>query len=323
MGATTNRRRGCFARVRGDGPFVATDLFIAGCGYVGGALARLALGRGLRVAALTRNAARGAELRAAGVKVLQADLAADDWHRELPAAPRWIVNCVSSGGGGVEGYRRSYVDGMASLLRWAEKAGPAGAILYTGSTSVYPQDGGQRVDEGSPTAADGERGALLLEAERLLRESPAAASRRFILRLAGIYGPGRHHLLEQVRAGEVTGGSQHHLNLIHRDDAADAILACLESPGGEGVHVYNAADDAPTPKGEVAAWLAARLGLPTPRFTGVAHPARRTIVPDRVIVNARLRSTTGWRPRFPTFREGYESILSAAVAGAQSPTSPN
>ena len=294
------------------------DLFIAGCGYVGSALARLALGRGLRVAALTRNSSRAVELRCAGVGVIEADLALDGWHRELPVAPRWVVNCVSSGGGGVEGYRRSYVDGMASLLRWAEAAGPAGSILYTGSTSVYPQDGGARVDEDCPTRADGERGALLLEAERLLRGAGAAASRCFILRLTGIYGPGRHHLLDQVRVGEVTGGAEHRLNLIHRDDAASAIVACLESGLGSGVHVLNAADDAPTPKGEVAGWLAARIRVPPPRFSGNPHPARRSVVPDRVIASDRLRAATGWRPSFPTFREGYESILSAAAAGAQS-----
>ena len=72
------------------------------------------------------------------------------------------------------------------------------------------------------------------------------------------------------------------------------------------------------PKAEVAGWLAQRLGVPPPRFTGVAHPARRAIVPDRVIVNAALRQQTGWCPRFPTFREGYESILSRGTDAAQS-----
>jgi nucleoside-diphosphate-sugar epimerase len=232
--------------------------------------------------------------------------------------PRWVVNCVSSGGGGVEGYRKSYVEGTRSLVRWAETAGGADALLYTGSTSVYPQGAGERVDEASPVGAADERGALLLEAERLVREAAGAAPRRFVLRLAGIYGPGRHHLLEQLRAGEVSGGGGHRLNLIHRDDAAAAILACLESAPEPGAHVFNVADDAPASKAEVAGWLAARLGLPPPLFTGVAHPARRAVVPDRFIVNAALRRGTGWRPRFPTFREGYESILSRGTDAAQS-----
>ena len=297
---------------------MASDLFIAGCGYVGAALARLAMRRGLRVVALTRNPARAEALRAAGAEVIVADLAADAWHRELPSIPRWVVNTVSSGGGGVDGYRRSYVEGTSSLVRWAEAAGGADTLLYTGSTSVYPQGAGERVDESSATGASDERGALLLEAERLVRAASGAARRRFVLRLAGIYGPGRHHLLEQVRAGEVSWGGGHRLNLIHRDDAAAAILACLDSGLETGAHVFNAADDAPTPKSEVAGWLAERLGVPPPRFTGAAHPARRAIVPDRVVVNAALRRQTGWSPWFPTYREGYESILSHGMDAAQS-----
>ena len=297
---------------------MTSDLFIAGCGYVGASVARLGLDGGLRVTALTRNAERAEALRKAGVEVVVADLASDAWHRELPAVPRWVVNCVSSGGGGVDGYRKSYVEGTASLARWMQARGGTDALLYTGSTSVYPQTEGERVDEASPVGAADERGALLLEAERLVRAADGAARRRFILRLTGIYGPGRHHLLEQVRTGEVSGGGEHRLNLIHRDDAAAAIVACLESPLGPGAHVFNAADDSPTPKAEVAGWLAQRLGVPPPRFTGVAHPARRAIVPDRVIVNVALRRETGWRPRFPTFREGYGSILSRGTDAAQS-----
>ena len=108
------------------------------------------------------------------------------------------------------------------------------------------------------------------------------------------------------------------LNLIHRDDAAGAILACLESKLATGTHVFNAADDAPAPKAEVAGWLARELGVPTPLFTGAAHPARRAVVPDRVVMNAELRRQTGWRPRFSNYREGYESILSHGTDAAQS-----
>jgi len=294
------------------------DLFIAGCGYVGAALARLAIRRGLRVGSLTRNTARAEALRAVGADVIVADLASEAWHRELPSVPRWVVNTVSSGGGGVEGYRKSYVDGTSSLVRWAEAAGGADTLLYTGSTSVYPQGAGEQVDESSATGASDERGRLLLEAERLVREAAGAARRRFVLRLAGIYGPGRHHLLEQVRSGEVSGGGEHRLNLVHRDDAAGAILACLESKLATGTHVFNAADDAPAPKAEVAGWLARELGVPTPLFTGAAHPARRAVVPDRVVMNAELRRQTGWRPRFSNYREGYESILSHGTDAAQS-----
>ena len=71
--------------------------------------------------------AQAEALRAVGADVIVADLASEAWHRELPSVPRWVVNTVSSGGGGVEGYRKSYVDGTSSLVRWAEAAGGASA----------------------------------------------------------------------------------------------------------------------------------------------------------------------------------------------------
>ncbi len=283
---------------------------VFGCGYVGAALATQAVARGLRVTALTRNLAKAALLREVGIETVIADLASDDWHPRISDAPEFAVNCVSSGGAGLDGYRRSYVEGMASILRWAREQGAPGTMLYTSSTSVYPQDGGVVVDEAAPTADAGERGQILLEAERRLREESPAGARWFVLRLAGIYGPGRHHLLDQVRAGEVAGLGAHRLNLAHRDDIVAAIWACLAAPEQLAGAIFNVADDVPAPKAEVVAWLAARLGVPVPRFTGEPAGTRRAVTPDRVIANGKLKAALGWRPRFPTFREGYENLLS-------------
>lgn len=289
-------------------------LVIFGCGYVGEAVARRALAAGMTVEALTRNPRRAAELTALGVRVVVDDLAADTWHgRIAPGAP-FALNCVSSGGGGLDGYRHSYVDGMKSVLAWARRA-PVSTLVYTGSTSVYPQGNGQVVDESAPTAGAGETGAILLEAEALLRAATGAWERWFVLRLAGIYGPGRHHLLDQVRAGaaELPGPGTHHLNLAHRDDIVAAVFAALSFPESRAGGIYNVADGAPATKAEVVAWLAAQLGLPAPRFAGGKASGRRGFAapPDRIISNARLQSELGWRPRYPSFREGYAGILSA------------
>ena len=293
---------------------------VFGCGYLGGAVAREAVARGLRVTALTRNAVQAASLRAEGIATLEADLATESWHAAMAAAgpADFVLNAVSAGGGALENYRRSYVEGMASVLRWAATlpAAPR-TFVYTSSTSVYPQGGGAQVGEDASTSGASERGALLLEAERTLigQIGLAAASRWFVLRLAGLYGPARTHLVDQVRAGEVAGLGTHRLNLIHRDDARAAIWACFAAPSGIRHEIFNVADDAPAPKLEVTAWLAARLGLPEPRFTGEPVSPRRGLTPDRVIRNAKLRAVLGWRPRFPSFREGYENILSPRAPG--------
>jgi len=285
-------------------------LVIFGCGYVGTALATQAIARGLRVTALTRNPAAATVLREIGVEAVVGDLASEEWHATIGPSPEFALDCVSSGGREIENYRRSYVDGMTSIVTWAQRRGTIGTLVYTSSTSVYPQGGGAVVDETAPTAGAGERGAILLEAERKLREGSDACRRWFILRLAGIYGPGRHHLLEQVRTGAVAGVGSHRLNVVHRDDIASAVWACFEAPTTTANEVFNVADDAPAPKTEVVTWLASQLGLPAPRFTGEPVSTRRAVTPDRAIANARIKAVVGWRPRYSTYRDGYKSLLS-------------
>ncbi len=296
------------------GNFRGQRLVVFGAGYVGGAVARQGVAAGLRVTALTRNAAKAAELRAAGVETIEADLAGHDWQARLPAGAELVLNSVSSGGGGVAGYQRSYVEGMRAVRDWARGGsgqgnGRVGTLVYTSSTSVYPQDDDARVDETAVTQPAGERAALLLETEALAQDG--GFTRAFILRLAGIYGPGRHHILDQLRQGEALGGTgTHRLNLAHRDDICAAIWACFGAPAAVAGGIFNVADDQPATKAELAQWVADRLGLPAPRFDATLTSRRRGVMPDRVILNGKLKRVLGWRPAYPGFREGYENLLS-------------
>ena len=293
------------------GNIAGKRLIIFGCGYVGTAVAREAVARGMKVTALTRNVAKAAALEAEGVESVVADLASHEWHSRVPGSPELVLNCVSSGGGGLENYQRSYVQGMCSVLEWARERGASGTFIYTGSTSVYPQDGGVRVDEAASTENPSERAGVLLAAEHLLRASRGACQRWFILRLAGIYGPGRHHLIEQVRVGEVVGRADCHLNLIHRDDICAAIFAAFTSSPEIANEIFNVADDGAAPKGELMTWLAAQMRLTNPRFIGLQMEGRRPVTPDRIISNARIKRLLGWLPRYPSYREGYAAILRA------------
>ncbi len=290
------------------GKFTGKRLVVLGCGYVGAALAREGLERGMRVTALTRNTEKAAALRVDGIQVVVADLATDTWHAQIPGGPDYVLNCVSSGGGGAEGYRRSYLNGMTSMVDWLRARGAAGTAVYTSSTSVYPQGGGIRVDETAAVDRLAERPGVLLATEDTLLGTSEAAARRVVLRLAGIYGPGRHHLLEQVQSGEVAGQGDFHLNLIFRDDICAAIWAAFGATAA--TEIFNVADDGAATKMEIVTWLAGRLGVPEPQFTGGPAAGRRAVTPDRIIANGKLKSLTGWLPSAPTFREGYEKILS-------------
>lgn len=288
-------------------------LVIFGCGYVGSAVARTAVAEGARVEALTRNAGKAVNLRAAGLaQVVVADLATPAWHAQIAPAPDFVVNTVSSGG--PDQYRRSYVDGLRSILTWASAGRvPVDTMVYTSSTSVYPQGEGAAVDETADAPGATPNGAIIRESEMLLENAPATAVRRwFILRLAGIYGPERHHLLDQLREGAATlnGSGSHRLNLAHRDDIVSAILACLGAPSSVGSRIFNVADDTPALRSEVVNWLAMQLSCPVPGFDG-STTARRggAPMPDRIISNLKIRRELGWRPRYADYRAGFESII--------------
>ncbi len=286
-------------------------LVILGCGYVGSAVAARAIEAGMHVTTLTRNVEKADALRKRGAEVIVADLANDSWHDLIDGGADWVLDSVSSGGGGVSGYRQSYVDGAHSLRAWAKKKS-LGIVVYTSSTSVYPQTGGVTVEETSSTEGVAELPAILLEAEAVFPS--ISCERWFVLRLAGIYGPNRHQLLDQIRSGvtELPGGGSHHLNLIYLDDICSAIWSAFCAGSKVDSAILNISDGHPATKAEVIAWLAERLNRPIPRFTGSTSARRRASdgsTPDRIVSNEKAKELLGWKPRFTDFRAGYESIL--------------
>lgn len=294
-----------------------SSVFIFGCGYVGTALAKHLLASGVHVGALTRNPDTVADLSDLGVhEVIQGDLDATDWHGSISGAYDAVVNCVSSAGGGLDGYRKSYLDGQRSILRWT-RSQQIEAYVYTSSTSVYPQDGGVTVDETADTADAPPTGQIVRESEALL-EQASHLSRCYALRLAGIYGPGRHYLLDQLQrgAGEIPGSGDYALNMIHLDDIVAAICAALRSGAPSGV--YNISDDAPAKKAEVLEYLAERLHLPAPTFNPakVSERLKRRggKMPHRYVSNAMAKRCFAWQPKYPSFREGYAELLGGSPA---------
>lgn len=288
------------------------SVVIFGCGYVGTALAGSLKERGIRVGALTRNAARATELRERGVaEVVVADLDDASWMNELGQSYEAVVNCVSSAGGGLDGYQKSYVAGQKRILEWAETQ-EIRSYLYTSSSSVYAQDNGVWVDEASDTSAAPPTGQVLLESERLIEKYAHLFQSWYVLRLSGIYGPGRHFLLNQLkdRRGLIPGRGDYHMNMIHLDDIVRAMLLALSGKPPSGI--YNICDDEPTTKETVLQYLAEQLELPVPEFDPENIPPRLKRrgghMPDRRISNRKAKAQLGWVPDYPSYKEGYASL---------------
>lgn len=283
---------------------------VLGCGYVGAEFARQAKAAGHEVLGVVRSEASRDKLRAEGLVAEAFDLYAGDWAR-LPKQFDAVVYAASTGGGGPEAYALAYDVGVKRALAWARGVG-AQAFAFTSSTGVYRQDDGTLVDEesvvgGAPTAD------AILGGERAVLASAFAKAR--VLRFGGLYGPGRHHLVDQLRRGEnVIGGRvDHYINYLHRDDAASSVLAALVG-GPAGARVYNVGDGCPVTKEALARWIAERLGQSAPVFDPSAPAGPRVAKggrtqPSRIVATGRIRAELGWKPAFADVFAGLAPFL--------------
>lgn len=272
---------------------------VLGCGYVGAEFARQAKAAGHDILGVVRSEASRDKLRAEGVAAEAFDLYAGDWTL-LPKQFDAVVYAASTGGGGPEAYALAYDVGVRRALAWARGVN-AQAFVFTSSTGVYRQDDGRLVDEesvvgGAPTAD------AILGGERAVLSSGFAKAR--VLRFGGLYGPGRHHLVDQLRRGDrVIGGRvDHHINYLHRDDAASSVLAALIA-GPSGARIYNVCDGNPVTKEALARWIAEKLGQPAPVFDPNAPAGPRVAKggrtqPSRIVATGRIRAELAWNPAF-------------------------
>jgi len=287
-------------------------VLIVGCGYVGLALGAELIRQGHEVFGLRRSAAAEKELQAAGIKPLVADITRPETLAKLPRGFDWVVNCVAAGGG-AENYRRVYLEGTRNLLEWLAGAPPE-KFVHTGSTSVYAQYDGSAVTEASPAEPVAATAKILRKTENVLL---AAAREKFpavILRVAGIYGPGRGHWVKQFLRGEarIEGDGSRWLNMIHRDDVVGCIIAALKN--GRAGEIYNAADDQPMRQLNFFAWLAETLGKPLPPFVPETPDERKRGVTAKRVSNAKLRTELNYEFRFPDFRAGYKAEIARFTA---------
>lgn len=269
------------------------NVLIAGCGYVGHALAEKLRLAGAAVTALTHSEESAAALRkSCDFSIEACDIGSPESVRSLRSTPDLIVHCASSGRRGADAYEKVYLGGCENLI----SAFPDSPLLFTSSTSVYPQTSGELVTETSDAEPDRDTGKILRRAENAV-----LAASGIVARLAGLYGPGRSVILQRFLDGSaiIETGPSRALNQIHRDDVVSAILTLLQALPASAGQIYNVADGAPTTQRATFEALATHFGQPAPP-EGPPDPNRKRGWTHKLISNAKLRQL-GWAPAFPTF----------------------
>jgi nucleoside-diphosphate-sugar epimerase len=263
---------------------------IIGCGYLGRLVADRWLADGCLVYALTRSPERAAEFQRAGLIPLLGDVTSPASLPEWPEVDM-LLYAVGLDRHSEQTQRDVYVGGLQNVL---SRIGGVGRAIYISSTSVYGQNAGELVDESSECRPETANGQICLEAERLFRQAIPTSN---ILRLAGIYGPGRLAArIDSLRAGIAPDGNPDAwLNLIHIDDAVAAVLAC-ECHAVPGA-TYLVSDNKPCLRRDYHSLLAELIGAPDPfrsaqekRMCEEAARSATTAAPSNAGLNKRCNN---------------------------------
>lgn len=282
---------------------------ICGCGYLGLRVARKWVTAGQVVWATTRSAERAAEFSSLGLRPILTDLTQE---LVLPGEAQDIDTVLFA-----VGFDRRLGQTLENVYQQALEHvldalnDRVQRFFYASSTGVYGQSGGEWVDEDSLCQPTRVGGRACLAAEQRIAAHPLG-DRRIILRLAGLYGPGRIPKLAVVKQGQpLEAPDSGYLNLIHVEDAA-AVITALEQRVIPPVTLI-VADGQPVLRGDFYRELAKLLHAPAPRLVPPSDrsPVAERATSDKRVSNRQLRELLGSRLAFPSYREG----LAAIVAG--------
>ncbi|MFK8114209.1 MAG: NAD-dependent epimerase/dehydratase family protein [Rubripirellula sp.] len=285
-------------------PSVPARILVFGCGYLGQRVAENAIIAGHQVFATTRSQAKANRLQDGGIEPILADWTDGRTLCRLPPADKILIAVAYDRHNRHSRYE-SQVGGLRQLLA---SIAPDAHVCYISTTGVYHQTDGSWVDECAPTFPNREGGRVHLQAESLLhRRRPNSPTT--ILRLSGIYGPGRVPRAADVIAGRpIASPATGFLNLIHVDDAAAAVASAWET---ERRGLYVVSDDQPVIRGHFYQEIAKQTGAPEPHFVSPnpGAPVRMRSDSNKRIWNRKFKRDLVARLRFPTYREGLASVL--------------
>jgi nucleoside-diphosphate-sugar epimerase len=282
---------------------------IFGCGYLGERVARRWRAAGHNIGVVTRSPGRAEYFQKQGLVPIVADVTRPGALRQFIEADTvlYSVGFDRTIGKSID---EVYAGGVRNVLA----ALPARLLrfIYISTTGVYgPADGGW-VDEATPPDPRREGGRASLAAEQALVDHPVGRNGT-ILRLAGLYGPGRVPFIRELREGKpIPAPASGWLNLIHVEDAADVVIAADDlQPFENGPRIYCVSDGNPVERGEYYSEAARQISAPPPRFVAPdsASPRAARAESNRRVSNARMLADLRVTLKYPDYRAGLASAV--------------
>ena len=285
-------------------------MYIVGCGYIGRRLGQRLSAAGQSVTAVVRSAESARQVAALGLSPLRADL--DE--QALPAActeGEGVFYLVPPPPRGTTDTR------MRHFLHGLEGSGQPRRIVYVSTTGVYGDCGGEWVDESRPPNPRVDRARRRWDAEQQLRAwREQTGGELVILRVAGIYGPGKLPLA-RLRKGVpmVAEADAPWTNRIHAEDLVQVCMKAMER-GADGA-VYNVSDGTPGNMADYFNRVADMAGLPRPPVIGLRQARHELsagllsyLAESRRLSNRRMLDELGVVLRYPTLEEGLPACFS-------------
>jgi nucleoside-diphosphate-sugar epimerase len=274
------------------------NILILGCGDLGSEIASI-LVRGEHAVTGVRASDKPFPSQVNGLRADVTNIttlnALSDMHPEI------IIYCVAANAQTDESYRLHYVDGLQNVLNTQTQNRQLKHVFFVSSTRVYGQETNALLDELTPACPSDFGGERLLEAEQRLKTIDCPST---VIRLSGIYGPGRQYLVNMAKAPQRWPQSNKWTNRIHRDDAARFIaFLCEEVIAGNIVEdCYIGVDDMPTLQYDVLTWLATKLNIKPPNI----HFDEK--VSGKRLSNQRMRNA-GFELKYANYQVGYSEML--------------
>jgi nucleoside-diphosphate-sugar epimerase len=282
---------------------------IFGCGYLGRLVAARERDHGGQPIGVVRSATSAEELRGLGINALRADLDVPELSG-LPLRNSKIFYFIPPPKQGDADTR------VRNLISAFEQQGQPGRIVYLSTTGVYGDCNGEWVTEERPANPLASRAKRRWDAECRLRDWRCKTGGELvILRVAGIYGPGRLPL-QRLRAGLplVQAEESPWSNRIHVADLVQVCLAAMQR--GRDGEIYNVSDGSPGTMIDYFTRLADLTGLPRPPAISLSQ-AQQQLSPgmlsymqeSRRLDNGKMRDELGIELQYPTMDSGLPACV--------------